>query len=84
MAYPVNLEAFVRGAINPDFDPDAALFETAASRHPRCSSEMAAAYRAVERASKLCLDYGDVMSPFPPEKAAHKRDDSPRCRSDLQ
>ena len=73
MAYPVNLEAFVRGAQNPDFDPDATLLETAAGRHPRCSSEMAAAYRAVERASKLCLDYADVMSPvMPPEKAARK------------
>ena len=34
---------------------------------------MAAAYRAVERASKLCLDYADVMHPvMPPEKAARK------------
>ncbi len=71
MAYPVNLEAFVRGAQSPDFDPDATLLETAAGRHPRCASEMAGAYRAVERASKLCLDYADVMSPvMPPEKAA--------------
>ena len=37
---------------------------------------MAAAYRAVERASKLCLDYADVMSPvMPPDKAARKRDE---------
>jgi hypothetical protein len=76
MAYPVNLEAFVRGSRDPDFEPDAALVETSAGRHPRCAPEMAAAYRAVERASKLCLDYADVMHPvMPPEKAVHKRDE---------
>jgi hypothetical protein len=74
MAYPVNLEAFVRGSINPDFDPDATLLDTAAGRHPQCSPEMAAAYRAVERASKLCLDYADVMHlSMPRPKAARKR-----------
>jgi len=73
-AYPVNLEAFVRGSINPDFDPDATIVDTAAGRHPQCSREMAASYRAIERASKLVLDYADVMRPFlPPEKAARKR-----------
>ena len=37
---------------------------------------MAAAYRAVERASKLSLDYADVMSPvMPPEKAVRKRNE---------
>jgi hypothetical protein len=76
MAYPVNLEAFVRGSRDPDFEPDATLVDTSAGRHPRCAPEMAAAYRAVERASKLCLDYGDVMSPATaPEKAVHKRDE---------
>ena len=76
MAYPVNLEAFVRGSRDPDFEPDATLVETSAGRHPRCAPEMAAAYRAVERASKLCLDYADVMSPvMPPDKAARKRDE---------
>src|ERR1019366_4673518 len=54
----------------------AALVETSAGRHPRCAPEMAAAYRAVERASKLCLDYADVMHPvMPPEKAVRKRDE---------
>jgi hypothetical protein len=73
MAYPVNLEAFVRGSVNPDFEPVATFVDTAGGRHPRCAREMAAAYRAVERASKLCLDYGDVMHPvMPPEKAARK------------
>ena len=72
MAYPVNLEAFVRASINPDFDGDAALLDTASSRHPQCSPQMTTAYRAIERASKLCLDYGDVIFPA---RAARKRDD---------
>ena len=76
MAYPVNLEAFVRGSVDPAFEPGAALVETASGRHPRCASEMTAAYRAVERASKLCLDYADVMRPLmPADKAARKRDE---------
>ena len=74
MAYPVNLEAFIRGSRDPGFEPHATLVGTAAGRHPRCAAEIAAAYDAVERASKLCLDYGDVMSPvMTPEKAARKR-----------
>ena len=76
MAYPVNLEAFVRGAWDPDFEPATSLVETATGRHPQCALEMTAAYRAVERASKLCLDYADVMHPvLPPEKVARKRDE---------
>jgi len=76
MAYPVNLEAFVRGSRDPDFEPDATLVDMSAGRHPRCAPEMAAAYRAVERASKLCLDYADVMSPvMPPERAVRKRNE---------
>jgi len=76
MAYPVNLEAFVRGSRDPDFEPDTTLVDLAAGRHPRCAPEMAAAYRAVECASKLCLDYGDVMrTVMPPEKAVRKRDE---------
>jgi hypothetical protein len=74
MAYPVNLEAFVRGSRDPDFEPDATLVDTARGRHPQCATEMAAAYRAVERASKLCLDYADIIRPVTtPAKAARKR-----------
>jgi len=74
MAYPVNLEAFVRGSQSVGFEPDATIVDTATGRHPQCATEMAAAYRAVERASKLCLDYADVMHPvMPHEKAARKR-----------
>jgi hypothetical protein len=76
MAYPVNLEAFVRGSRDPNFEPDTTLVDISAGRHPRCAPEMAAAYRAVERASKLCLDYADVMHPVvPPEKAVRKRNE---------
>src|SRR5208282_1121732 len=76
MAYPVNLEAFVRGSRDLNFEPDTTLVDVSAGRHPRCAPEMAAAYRTVERASKLCLDYGDVMRlAMPPEKAARKRDE---------
>jgi hypothetical protein len=74
MAYPVNLEAFVRGTRDPGSDHEGALVDTAAGRHPHCAPEMAAAYRTVERASRLCLDYADVMSlAMAPEKAARKR-----------
>lgn len=74
MSYPVNLEAFVRGSRDAGFDADSTLSEVAAGRHPACAPEMTAAYRAVARASKLALDYADVMSPaMPAEKAARKR-----------
>ena len=74
MAYPANLEAFVRGTRDPDFDSDATLVETSVGRHPRCSAEMAAGYRAIVRASKLCLDYADIIRPIASaEKAARKR-----------
>ncbi len=74
MSYPINLEAFVRGSRDPGFDPDSTLADVAAGRHPACAPEMTAAYRAIARASKLALDYADVMSPvMPVEKAARKR-----------
>jgi hypothetical protein len=63
LAYPVNLETFVRASINPDFESDAALLDTAEGRHPQCSAEMNRAYHHVQTASKLVLDYADVMSP---------------------
>jgi uncharacterized protein DUF4838 len=74
LAYPVNLNAFVRGARSPDFEPEAVLADTAAERHPACAGEMAEAYRAIERASARVLSYADVMWPvMPPDKAETKR-----------
>jgi Domain of unknown function (DUF4838) len=74
LAYPGNLEAFVRGARAIDFEPAAALYASAAGRHPRCRSQLTRAYRAIEGASKLVLDYGDVMHPvMSPLRAARKR-----------
>jgi len=73
LAYPVNLEAFVRGTRDINFDPVATLADAAAQRHPACSAEMAEAYRLIERASAKVLTYGDVMRPvMPPGKAKAK------------
>jgi Domain of unknown function (DUF4838) len=74
LAYPANLEAFVRCARDVGADPEAARDETAAQRHPRCAPAMTAAYRAVERASRMVLDYADVMQPvMGPDRARRKR-----------
>lgn len=64
LAYPVNLEAFVRGARSIGFAPETAFADVAAGLHPACAGEMAGAYRALTRASALILDTGgDVMRP---------------------
>lgn len=74
LAYPVNLEAFVRCARDVAFEPDAAISQTALGRYPRCAPELDAAYRAVERASLLSLDFGDVIRPqMSAEKGRRKR-----------
>ncbi len=62
LAYPGNLETFVRCARDVNSDPEAALMATAAGRHPACAAAMTDAYRAVADASALMLDYADVMS----------------------
>jgi Domain of unknown function (DUF4838) len=64
LAYPVNLEAFVRGSRSTDFDPAQTIADTAAARHPAHAEAMAQAYRDIERASALTLDYADVMRPY--------------------
>lgn len=64
LAYPVNLESFVRGTQSPDFVPDEMIAATAKQLHPQCAPEMAEAYRAIAEASAVILDNGgDVMSP---------------------
>ncbi|MGC1679129.1 MAG: DUF4838 domain-containing protein [Candidatus Binataceae bacterium] len=74
LAYPVNLEAFVRCARDVAFEPGAAISDTALGRHPRCAPALDAAYRAVERASLLSLDFADVMRPqMSAEKGRRKR-----------
>lgn len=78
LAYPVNLEAFARGARDVDFDPDTILKDTARGRHPLCSAEMTEAYRTISTASKWVLDYADVAPVMKIE--ATRRD---RKRADL-
>jgi hypothetical protein len=63
-AYPVNLIAFTRLAVDPDEDPEWLLADAVSQRHPACRSEMAPAYRAVQRASALTLTYGEVLRPY--------------------
>ncbi len=64
LAYPVNLETFVRAACDPSVDPAKALSATAAGRHPGCAEAMEKAYRAIEETAALMLDYADVMRPY--------------------
>jgi hypothetical protein len=73
LAYPVNLMAFARLAVNPDDDPGALVTEAAAQRHPACRAEMASAYRAVQQASALTLSYGEVLRPSMTGDAAAKK-----------
>lgn len=74
LAYPVNLEAFVRCARDVAFAPNTAISDTAVGRHPQCAPALDAAYRAVERASLLSLDFADVMHPrMSAEKGRRKR-----------
>jgi hypothetical protein len=64
LAYPVNLETFVRAACDPRVDPARTLSQTAAGRHPGCAEAMEKAYRAIEGVAALMLDYADVMAPY--------------------
>jgi hypothetical protein len=74
LAYPVNLETFVRCATRVASDPALALEQTAQGRHPACATSWRDAYRAVADASALVLDYADVMRPPPePARAPRKR-----------
>jgi len=75
LAYPVNLEAFVRGTRAPKFSVTSVVDDCAASRHPKDADALAKAYRGVEKAAALILDYADVMRPYKmtPQKAASKK-----------
>ena len=75
LAYPVNLEAFARGTRSPKFSATLAIADTAAGRHPKAADALAKAYRAVEKAAAMVLDYADVMCPheMTPEHAAAKK-----------
>jgi hypothetical protein len=75
LAYPVNLEAFVRGTRAPKFSASGVIDDCAASRHPKAAEALGKAYRGVERAAALVLDYADVMRPYKmtSQKAAAKK-----------
>ena len=75
LAYPVNLEAFVRGTRAPKLSVSGVLDDCAASRHPKDAEALGKAYRGVEKAAALVLDYADVMRPYTmtPQKAAMKK-----------
>ena len=75
LAYPINLEAFVRGTRTPKFSVSGVIDDCAASRHPRAAETLAKAYRGLEKAAALVLDFGDVMQPYKmtPQKAASKK-----------
>ena len=63
LAYPVNLETFVRAARSPAIESASSVRVTAQGRHPGCAAAMREAYGALERACALVLDYADVMRP---------------------
>jgi hypothetical protein len=80
LAYPVNLETFVRCASNVGSDPALALENTARGRHPACATSLRDAYRAVADASAMVLEYGDVMRPpLEPARAPRKRGELARA-----
>jgi Domain of unknown function (DUF4838) len=80
LAYPVNLETFVRCASEVGSDPALALETSARGRHPACATALRDAYRAIASASALVLDYADVMRPpLEPARAPRKRTELARA-----
>ncbi len=75
LAYPVNLEAFVRGTRTPKFSAGRVIDDCAANRHPKAAEALGKAYRGLEKAAASMLDYADVMRPYKmtPQKAASKK-----------
>lgn len=86
LAYPVNVETFVRATRDPDLDAGTVVRETAAGRHPGCAETMEKAYRAIERVSALMLDYADVMKPYTMtgRRLASKRDALPEALAEAE
>ncbi|HYA34608.1 MAG TPA: DUF4838 domain-containing protein, partial [Candidatus Binataceae bacterium] len=85
LSYPVNLEAFVRAARNPNFEPREATSCAAEGRHPETDA-MAKAYRTIEKATAMILDYGEVMTPYkmPARKAAAKKQELGRALRQIE
>jgi hypothetical protein len=75
LAYPANLEAFVRGTRSPKFSVKGVFDDCAANRHPKAADALGKAYRGLEKAAARVLDYGGVMRPFrmTRQKAASKK-----------
>ena len=85
LAYPLNQIAFAELSRNPMRDPAALGIAAAWERHPGRSEELAQAYREVETASRLVLDYGDVMRPYlGPEESRRKRAELTQAAQALQ
>ncbi|MGH7948218.1 MAG: DUF4838 domain-containing protein [Candidatus Binataceae bacterium] len=80
LAYPANLETFVAAARSTAIEASRSSDAAADGRHPACAAPMRDAYRALERASALVLDYADVMRPqTAASRAAAKRVDASRA-----
>jgi hypothetical protein len=75
LAYPVNLEAFVRGTRASKFTVTGVIDDCAANRHPKAAEALGKAYRGIEKAAALVLDYAEVMRPYKMtrQKAAAKK-----------
>jgi Domain of unknown function (DUF4838) len=86
LAYPVNLEAFVRGTRSPDFDPKDVIDDVAAGRHPEQAEAIAKVYRQIENASALMLDYADVVAPYriTPQRRPAKKEQLEKALSAME
>lgn len=76
LAYPVNLVAFADLCADLEAPSPQFLAGVADERHQSCAARSALAYGEVEKATRLTLDYGDVMRPYVPahQRAAKRRE----------
>src|SRR5579875_438422 len=65
-AYPANLIAFAELSADLEAPSTQLLARAAGERHGLCAPRAAQAYAEVENATRLTLDYGDVMRPYVP------------------